>query len=101
MMVELVQREFNRQIMSAGARLGTDTNGEIIGPVTLDWVQEAEGLFASLQESGNTYGVIQAESLQYFLLSLLLNEINFNNKDTMPLLISKQTQTMLFHMLQI
>ncbi len=55
--------------------------------VSEGWVQIAEEMYAMMEERGDITAAVDAERLQYFLMSLLLNEINFNNRDTMPLLI--------------
>ena len=45
-------------------------------------------------------GSLNADRVQYFLMALLLNEINDKNKKDMPQLIRKQTKTIMEHMLE-
>jgi hypothetical protein len=91
-MIMILQQEFNYSISNPMNQiLGYDTLKEKIEPVTLKWVEIADSLFQDLQEKdpGDYTGYLTGEGLQIFLMALLLNEINQENSQTMPMLISK------------
>ena len=81
--------------------LGYDTLKEKIEPVTPKWVVLADSIFEDLLErdSGDYSGILTGESLQFFLMALLLNEIKSDNFESMPMLIAKQTHALMYHML--
>ena len=88
----ILHQEFNFSISNPMNQiLGYDTLKEKIEPVTLKWVEIADSLFQDLQEKdpGDCTGYLTGEGLQIFLMALLLNEINQENSQTMPMLISK------------
>lgn len=60
------------------------------------WIKEADSLFALLDEEEK--GSIDSDRIQFFLMALLLNEINDTNKKEMPELIRKQTKAIMEHM---
>ncbi len=78
--------------------LGIDTTGDIILGITKTWVKVAESLVGDLEETKSAHSM-DCEQMQIFLLALLMNEINEDNKSQMPLLIMRQTGSMLMHML--
>jgi hypothetical protein len=78
-MLDLLNKEFNLAITNPiNQVLGYDTLKEKIGQVTLKWVELADAMFSDLLEKdpGDHTGYINGESLQIFLMALLLNEIN-------------------------
>jgi len=53
--------------------------------VSPGWILEVEKLFETLDEEKR--GAIDGDRIQYFLMALLMNEINANNKNDMVLLV--------------
>ena len=86
-MVRVLENEFNRVVTTA-ARLGRDASGEEVRPIGERWVTIAESIYQELSDcEGTSDGVLTIEELQIFLLALLLNEVNKENKNTMPILV--------------
>ena len=86
-MVRVMESEFNR-IVTTSPRLGRDASGEEVRPIGERWVTIAESIYQELSDcEGTSDGVLTIEELQIFLLALLLNEVNKENKNTMPILV--------------
>ena len=55
--------------------------------VTESWISEVDSLYNLMDEEEK--GSLDADRIQFFLMALLLNEINEGNKKEMPELIRK------------
>ena len=90
-MIELLKSEFNAQL------LRENTVEDL-------WIQIVERLYAQLDfEQGHLagYGCLSADRMQYFLLTLLLNEIRPENWQRIPEIVQKQTASLLQNMCQM
>ena len=87
-MTELLRSEFNAQLVKEGV-------------ISELWVQIVERLYAQLDyEQGHLAGCgsLTADRMQYFLLTLLLNEIRPDNWMHIPEIVQKQSWSLLTNM---
>ena len=94
-MISLLREELNKLLMKASP-LGTDNSGKPIMNVPQSWIKEIDIIYNILDEEGK--GSLDGDRIQFFLLSLILNELKEENRSEMPGLIRKQTATIMEHM---
>ena len=90
-MIELLKSEFNAQLVRE----------KIVDDL---WVQIVERLYAQLDfEQGHLAGCgsLSADRMQFFLLTLLLNEIKADNWARIPEVVQKQTWSLMTNMRQM
>jgi len=71
-MISLLREELNTLLVKVSP-LGTDTGGKPILSVSQTWIKEIDVIYSILDEEGK--GSLDGDRIQFFLLSLILNEL--------------------------